>query len=52
MLRVLTYSTVNLELPQRKSQFAIVKFSISEPTFTYSKLTIETLKQAVKYVQS
>ena len=28
------------------------KNSISQPAFTYSKLTIETLEQSVKYVQS
>ena len=35
-------------MENRKSK----KLRISEPAFTWSKLTIETLDQGVKYVQS
>ena len=32
--------------------FAALKSDVSQPEFTYLKLTIETLAQGVKYVQS
>ena len=49
-----------VELIRRKFYFIISKLSLllfhgniyTQPTFTCSKLTIETLEQGVKYVQS
>ena len=41
---------LQLSFEQLPSQSSYIK--ISQPTYTCSKLTIETLEQGVKYVQS
>ena len=43
--------SVGFQKNQRKNQREIV-FNPTQPAFTCSKLTIETLEQGVKYVQS
>ena len=47
----LTNSLMKLKTFLKQSQFCGSK-TIPQPAFTYSKLTIETLEQGVKYVQS
>ena len=45
----LTYS---LHFQLFSNHFNVLYYAICQPVITYSKLTIETLDQGVKYVQS
>ena len=42
----------NLESTALRSTLKILNFEFTQPAITYSKLTIETLEQGVKYAQS
>ena len=47
-----TLLNIPLRITEKKRGFQTIRFSIdSQPTFTCSKLTIETLEQGGKYVQ-
>ena len=48
-MRYLTYSLHCLALPSNQ---LVHDFSFTQPAITCSNLTIETLEQGVKYVQS
>ena len=37
---------------KQQTKLSSIQHSLSQPTFTCSKLTLETLEQGVKYVQS
>ena len=48
--KILLDFQIYISLTSRFYQF-VIKFG-SQPAFTFSKLTIDTLKQGVKYIQS